>query len=186
MRTVLAVELHCPDTTMAKRSMRTAHDSKRHVSTHRDRHASTVDDNVALHLASLHVASLIFYFLVCLAGIEPACTDSQSVKLPLFYRHMETSAGFEPACTVLQTVALPLGQLVRPEERVGFEPTGPRISGSCGFQDRCLRPLGHLSVSDNTPDSTMLPCRPCCRRSTSYSRTGRCTGRRRRPPPVRW
>jgi hypothetical protein len=30
-------------------------------------------------------------------------------------------------------------------ERVGFEPTGP--FGLTGFQDRLLKPLGHLSVN---------------------------------------
>ena len=32
-------------------------------------------------------------------------------------------------------------------ERVGFEPTAP--FGVTGFQDQLLKPLGHLSMSDN-------------------------------------
>lgn len=39
-------------------------------------------------------------------------------------------------------------------ERVGFEPTVP--SGITGFQDRLLKPLGHLSESLS---SIILPCR---------------------------
>ena len=71
---------------------------------------------------------------------------------------MAEKMGFEPMLPYTNTNGLanrPLQPLeyfsiaeIIMAERVGFEPTAP--FGVTGFQDRLLKPLGHLSIMSST------------------------------------
>ena len=87
-----------------------------------------------------------------------AVLETAALPTELYPYIMAEKMGFEPMLPLSNTNGLANRPLQPLEyfskgflaERVGFEPTVP--CGITGFQDRLLKPLGHLSESWNKVD----------------------------------